>query len=334
MAQKLIATLVMEERRLNDVYPPAVIGKLDVLTELQRPFLTREAVVSDRSLLSKTQILFTGWGAPELNATLLAAAPDLQCVLMAAGSVKSITPPEFWAAKIPIVSAAAANAIPVAEFSLANILLALKQTHRLSRDIRRSGGFPPSEPAVDGAVGTTVGLVSLGEIGRGVAAALRSTAVRVIAYDPMMDPERAAAIGVELVGLEELFERSQVVSIHAPLLAETAGLVDGALLRRMPEGATLINTARGAVVNERELIRVMTERADLTAVLDVTWPEPPDPGSPLYTLENVVLTPHIAGAMGAERARMGELVAAEAARWIEGRPLHHAMDPARVATAA
>lgn len=326
MDRKLVASLVMESARQDNVYPAHVVAELESVVDLRRPFLTRESMAADPTALLETELLFTGWGAPELTKSFLASAPKLKAVFVAAGSIKSITSEAFWAAGIPIVSAASANAVPVAEFATAQVLLALKQVHRFSRELRSNKAFPKSPVEVPGALGSTVGLVSLGEIGRGVAARLQSTAVRTIAYDPWVSTAAAQELGVELVGLAELFKRSQVVSLHCPLLPETTDLIDGELVRSLPFGATLINTARGAVVNEPELISVLSHRADLTAVLDVTWPEPPAGDSLLYSLENVVLTPHLSGAMGAERGRMGQLVVDEAARWLRGEPLRHTVD--------
>lgn len=326
MGRKLVASLVMESARRTNVYPEHVLADLDAVVELRRPFLTKELIQTDPDALLDTELLFTGWGAPVLTAEFLASVPELKAVFLAAGSIKSITTDAFWATGIPIVSAASANAIPVAEFATAQVLLGLKHTHRFSRDMRKNKAFPPRPLQAPGALGTTVGLVSLGEIGRGVARRLQSTSVRTIAYDPFASAATAKELGVELVSLAELFERSVVVSLHCPLLPETTGLIDGALVRSMPFGATLVNTARGAVVNEPELISALQERPDLTAVLDVTWPEPPVSGSPLYTLDNVILTPHLSGAMGDERGRMGQLVVDDASRWLRGEPLNHAVD--------
>lgn len=334
MAQKLSATLLMESERMSEVYPAAVITQIEEMAQLSKPFQTRESIEANPTALLGTELLFTGWGSPVLSADFLLSAPNLKAVFLAAGSIKSITTDAFWASGIPIVSAASANAIPVAEFSAAQIMLGLKEVHRFGRDIRRDMRFPPLPVHAPGAVGTTVGLVSLGEIGRSVAERLQQTAVQVIAHDPMASPTTAARLGVKLVGLAELFESSNVVSIHAPLLPETTGMVSGALVHSMPFGATLINTSRGAVLNEPEIIDILLKRTDLTAVLDVTWPEPPAGDSKLYTLENVVLTPHLSGAMGAERGRMGQLVADEARRWLAGEPLLHAVTAAQAATRA
>ncbi|MEC3977543.1 hydroxyacid dehydrogenase [Amycolatopsis sp. H20-H5] len=322
-----VALLVMEERRRDDVYPREVVREIEALT-CSRPPLTREALARDPAALAGVEVLLSGWGAPVLDADLLRHATHLRAVLVAAGSVHPLTTPGFWAREIPIVSAAAANAVPVAEFTLAQILLGLKQTHRLSRELRERRAYP-ADPRVAGAYRSRVGLFGLGEIGRLVAAHLRNFEVEVVATDPVADVAEAADLDMRLVELTELFDTCAVVSLHAPLLPETAGVVNGDLVARLGPGATLINTARGAVVDEPSAVAVLRARPDLTAVLDVTWPEPPSADSPFYSLPNVVLTPHLAGALGAERARLGELVLRELRRLVLGLPLHHAVAPAR-----
>ena len=147
----------------------------------------------------------------------------------------------------------------------------------------------------------------------------------MLASDPFADAAEAARIGVTLVTLPELFSQSDVVSIHTPLLSETEHLVTGTLIRSMKQGATLINTSRGAIVNEGELCAVLRERSDLTAILDVTDPEPPTADSPLRTLENVILTPHIAGSLGGEIARMGRGMVEEMTCFLGGEPLRHSI---------
>jgi phosphoglycerate dehydrogenase-like enzyme len=179
---------------------------------------------------------------------------------------------------------------------------------------------------VAGAYGSTVGIISLGAIGRMVSERLRAFDVQVIAHDPFTTPEQAHALNVTLTSLEDVFARADVVSCHTPWLPETEGLLTGAHFRSMKPGASFINTARGAVVNEAGLIAALQERPDLFAVLDVTWPEPPEPDSPLYTLPNVLLTPHIAGSMHGECRRMGRAMVDELARWQRGEPLKYVVN--------
>ena len=132
---------------------------------------------------------------------------------------------------------------------------------------------------------------------------------------------RAQALGVQKATLEEIFASCEIVSNHAPNIPETVGMLTYDLFSRMQKGATFINTGRGATVNEPDMIRFLSERGDVCALLDVTWPEPPVAGSPLYTLPNVFLTPHIAGSIGREVMLMGELCLDEFARYKKGEPL-------------
>ena len=178
-----------------------------------------------------------------------------------------------------------------------------------------------------GAYGSTVGLVSMGVIGRQVRERLRMLNVNVIAYDPFVSAEQAREYDIEMVALDEVFRRADVVSLHTPWLPETERLVTGALIASMKEGATLINTSRGAVIAEDEMISVLAMRPDLTAMLDVTHPEPPAPDSPLLRLPNVFLTPHIAGAMHNECRRLGRFMVDELRRYVNGEPLIGAIDP-------
>ena len=147
--------------------------------------------------------------------------------------------------------------------------------------------------------------------------------VRVIAYDPFASVGDAAALGVELVALDEVFRRSDAVSLHTPWLPETVGMITGLHFASMKENATFINTSRGAIVREQEMITVLQERPDLWAILDVTYPEPPLPDSPLYTLPNVVLTPHIAGALDEECQRMGQTMVDELRRFLAGEVMEY-----------
>ncbi|HEY5223266.1 MAG TPA: hydroxyacid dehydrogenase [Microbacteriaceae bacterium] len=325
MNTKLKGLLVMEQSRRNDVYPPSVLERLQATIDWVAPACTREQLESDPQLMVDADVLFTGWGAPVLDAAFLALAPRLRLVLAAAGSIRATTTTEFWDCGIPIVSAASANAIPVAEYAFAQIILALKQAHRISREVRATRSYP-DKSGVTGAYGARVGILSLGEIGRLVAARMATLDVTVAAYDPFLGEQAAHRFGVQTDSLQGIFATSDVVSVHTPLLDETVGLIDEPLLRSMKRGATLINTARGAVINEGDLALVLLSRPDLTAVLDVTWPEPPATDSALFALPNVVLTGHVAGSQGRECARMGELVTEEVERFARRESLKHAVD--------
>ena len=267
-----------------------------------------------------------------MDEAFLAAAPKLKAVFYGAGSVRGMVTDVVWERGVRICSAWRGNAVPVAEFTIAQIVMALKLTWHFARGIRDSKHWEHWLPVI-GAFGSTVGLISLGEIGRRVAEMLKSYDVKVIAYDPFVSAEGAAELGVTLVSLDEVFA-ADVVSLHAPNLPETKGLIRGEHLAAMREYGTFINTARGAIVCEEEMIAALQKRPDLMAVLDVTCPEPPADGSPLFELDNVVLTPHIAGSLGPECARMGWMMVDELKRYIAGEPLQHEVTRERFQTMA
>lgn len=325
--------LVMEERRRSEVYPAEVLDAIDRIADLARPFHTAQELAEDPAVLHDTEVLLTGWGAPVIDAALVEQAPRLRAVLHAAGSVKHIITDAAWERGITVVSAAAANAEPVAEMTAAQIVLAARGVPA-SRRRYRAERMLSASAAASGTRGSVVGLVALGEIGRRVAERLRDTGVHMLAADPFASASAAAELGVELVPLEELFTRSRVVSLHAPLLPSTQGMIGASLLERLPAGATLVNTARGGLIDEAGLADVLSRRPDLTALLDVTTTEPPAADSPLWTLENVELTPHVAGSMGTDRAAMGQLVAEELGRLVGGAPLHHRVEQEALARMA
>ncbi|MBP7143028.1 MAG: hydroxyacid dehydrogenase [Opitutaceae bacterium] len=297
----------------------------------------QSALISDKPLgphephpewmdrLGGVELLFTGWHSPRLDDALLKKLPRLRAVFHAGGTIRQLVSETFWSRAIPISTASAANAVPVAEFTLGAILLSLKHAWVLNRQVCRDRAFPRTFPHVPGVRGATVGLVSLGLIGREVLRLLRSFDVRIIAHDPHLPPGRFRELGAEPVSMEDLMERSDVVSLHTPLNAETTGFINGPLLRRLKQGATFINTARGGLVCEPELIAFLQDRPDVQAVLDVTCPEPPLYDSPLYDLPNVFLTPHIAGSLGPECRRLGWSMVEEFRRFVQGEPLRHAV---------
>jgi phosphoglycerate dehydrogenase-like enzyme len=228
----------------------------------------------------------------------------------------------FWDAGLPLCSAWQANAVPVSETAYALIVLYLKRLPWFSARFRGDRAKPPMPPGgVPGLYEGVVGLVSLGAIGARVAGRLKAAKIKTLAFDPFLTVEKAKLLNVESVSLLELFERSDVVSLHTPLLEETQGMIGSRYLAAMKPGAALINTARGALIREEEFVEVFRKREDLSAFLDVTYPEPPAQDSPLWSLPNVTLAPHVAGSMGNEARRHGQMMLEEYMRFLDGQPL-------------
>ena len=319
------------------VYGGENLRQLQGLVDISGPSFDRDQIMAQPELLRDVELLFSGWGAPSLNQTFLEAAPRLRAVFHAGGTVKPLVTDEFWDRQVTLTHAAAANAVPVAEFTLAQIILSLKRTWWHMREIKRTLTYPDRHSEVaygPGAYGSVVGIVSLGRIGTLVREKLRSLDVRVIAHDPHLSPARARQLEVEMVSLEELFHRSDVVTLHAPWLPETEAMIRGRHFAAMKRNATFINTARGRIVHEKEMIEVLVNRPDLFALLDVAWDEPPAQDSPLYRLSNVVLTPHIAGSLHNECRRMGRFIVEEAERFLSGRTLYWQVTREQIANEA
>ncbi|MFC8761717.1 hydroxyacid dehydrogenase [Streptomyces sp. NPDC057193] len=283
-------------------------------------FTTPEALAA----LADTEVLLTSWGCPPLDEWVLAAAPRLRAVIHAAGSVKHHVTDACWERGIQVTSAARANALPVAEYTVAAILFSNKQVLQLAAEYRRRRTSYDWQAAY-GHIGNhrrTVGIVGASQIGRRVLELLRPFDLELLLHDPYVDPDDADALGARAVELDELCALSDVVSVHAPQLPSTLHMIDGRRLALMPDGATLINTSRGSLIDQEGLVAELLS-GRLNAVLDVTTPEVLPADSPLYDLPNVLLTPHIAGSLGGELHRMAAAAADELARYAAGQPFAH-----------
>lgn len=332
-ARLLKALYLLDERSLPLIYGPDEQRAIAELVDFIGPPQTRQSIQRNLSLLADVEVLLSGWHAPVMDKAFLDAAPKLRAVFYGAGSTRYFTTEAFWERGIVLTSAAAANAIPAAEYTQSVIVLSLKHFWQLSAQTKNGGGWDPTR-AMPGCYGSTVGLISLGMVARKTLELLRPFELRRLVSCPFLTDEEARRLGVERCGLEELFRRSDVVSLHTPDLPETRGMIRGEHFAMMKPGATFINTARGAIVRETEMIEVLRKRPDLTAVLDVTDPEPPALDSPLRSLPNVVLTPHIAGSMGAEIKRLGRCMVEELQRYVAGKPLRWQITREAAATLA
>lgn len=324
--QNLRGLIVLDRSAYDLVYAPVARRQIEQAVTLVAEPLTRQQLAARSDLLSNVDVIFSGWGCPRMDAAFLEAAPRLKAVFYAAGAIGGWATPAVFERGIVISSAATANAVPVAEYTLSTILFSLKHGWRLLRETREQRTFVDR----DGAPGNfrrTVGLVGVGVIARLLIKLLSHFDLDVLAYDPYLSEAEAAALGIRKASLEAVFKQSDVVSLHAPEIAETLGMVDGRLLRSMKLGSTLINTARGGLIVEKDLISVLRARPDLHAVLDVTEPEPPAADSPLYDLPNITLTPHIAGSAGAECQRMAQYMVEDLHRYLAGERLTWQVTP-------
>lgn len=323
---RTVALLGMEPGLVDALFDQGSIARLQKLTrvDLDRP---HHGVLDPGAVDPDSEVMLTCWGAPLLDSAALEALPKLRAVVHAAGSVKGIVTAACRERGIEVSSAASVNALPVAEYTLAMILLANKRVPWLARSYQdvRAGWHPHVLPDSVGNFGPTVGIVGASLIGRRVIELLRPFDLHIVLYDPFVDAITAVELGVELVSLDDLCARSDVVSLHAPALSSTRHMIDARRLALMGDGATLINTARGMLVDTDALTEELVS-GRLHAVLDHTEPEILPGGSALYGLQNVVLTPHIAGSQGNELRRMGAAAIDELERFTEGRPFEHPVD--------
>lgn len=283
-----------------------------------------------RSALADTEVLLTSWGCAAVDAEVLDAAPRLRAVVHAAGSVKGHVHPEVWARGVLVSSAAEVNAWPVAQFTLAVVLLAGKRTFSRAAAYAE-GDYRKYTTCLDaGNHDRTIGVIGASRTGRLVLELLAGHGFRLLVADPTLDAAAAAALEpagrVELVELDDLLVRSDVVTVHAPLLPQTRHLLDERRLGLLRDGAVLVNTSRGALIDAEALQRQCAS-GRIDAVLDVTDPEPLPPGHRLLTLPNVLVTPHLAGALGTEVSRLGAFAVAEIERLAAGLPLAGAVRP-------
>jgi len=331
---------ILKSDALERIYPAQVMDAIAELVHLTIPPQTSDSIRANPKLLSEIDLIFSGWGAPVLDEAFMQAAPNLKAFFYGSGSIRSFMRDAFWARNIPITTAGPANAIPVAEYTLSQILFGLKAGWQFNARCKppgsaRIGGWNAHAAVPSaGAYRSTVGLVSLGTIARLVLGHLKSFDVRVIAYDPFASAEEASDFGVELCSLNDVFRDSDVVSVHTPDLPETHRMITGDLLSSMKKNTTFINTARSAVVRHDEMIDVLVRRPDLWAVLDVTEVATEAEYRRLQELPNVTLTPHIAGSIGPECARMGNYMVDELKRFLAGKPLRYEIIQDKAATMA
>jgi len=309
--------LLPRESRIQ-IYSPEVVSQIEGLVELTDCSDLVGDLTALKLALSGAHVILSGWGMMKLDREFLEAAPRLEAVLYGAGSVRGFVTDEFWQRNILLTSAWAANAIPVVEFTLAAIVFGLKQALIASvmTCVRRTFGTPPS---TRGLYGAKIGIVGAGMVGAGVLERLKSYDVTTYCYDPFLSEERTRQLGTTRIALDAMFATCDLVSLHAANIPSTQHMITGAHFRSMKQGAVFINTARGGIVKEDEMIEVLGE-GRIFAFIDVTDPEPPAPTSPLYSLPNVFLTPHLAGPRGIEIHRQGEHVLDELKRFVTGQP--------------
>lgn len=297
-------------------------ARLAELVDVPGEVLTEFDSAGARTLLAETEVLLAGWGCPQVDATVLDRMPRLGAVVFAGGTASSVLDTDEAVRRgVVFTNAGEGNAQAVAEYTVATIVLAGKRARYAEQIYRQGRAFIDREAELvdTGNFGRTVGLVGASRIGRRVAQLLMPTDMRVLIYDPYASVDEVRAIGARKVDLDELLTASDIVSLHAPASPETDHMIGAHEFELMRDGAVIVNTARGSLI-DHDALRPHVRVGRIDAILDVTEPEPLPADDELWSLPNVTLTPHIAGATGNELHRLGRDVVDEVARYIAGEP--------------
>jgi phosphoglycerate dehydrogenase-like enzyme len=295
LAQKPLADSLFDSECMEKLLQ---LGEVTQNEDLKAP--NKERV---KELIKEADIAITSWGTPSLDKDILDTAPNLKLIIHAAGSVKPIMSDQIFPRGIRVVSCANAIGIGVAETALGLTIISVKNVKELDTDIH-NGEWAKNKMKTKEMYGINIGVVGAGWVGRHFIKLLKNFHVNILLYDPFVSEEQAKELGVKKVELDELMRSSEVVSLHAPSLPATNKMINRSNLKLMKDGATLINTARGSLIDEEALYEEC-KTGRIKACLDVTDPEPPAVDHPFRTLPNIIMTPHIAGAVTNGRFRIG-----------------------------
>lgn len=319
MSRPTIA-LAMMDGLLAHAFDPEHLDRLRQAGELLDPVpMTRFDDERATELLAGAEVLVGHWGCPTLTDEVMAMAPKLRLFAYAAGTVKWQVTDAVWRRGVAVTSAAVANAVPVAEYATGAILLAGKGVFLFAARERQPDARVPLDPFTVGNYHRRVGLVGASFVGRKVVELLRSTDLDLAIADPYLSEQDAEDLGVRRMGLDELCAWCDILSLHAPDIPSTRQMIGAAQLAALHDGVTIVNTARGGLIDHGAM-RAELRAGRLAAVLDVTDPEPLGPDDELRTLPNVLVTPHVAGAVNGELRRLADLAVVEVERYAAGLP--------------
>jgi phosphoglycerate dehydrogenase-like enzyme len=333
-SKPVVAVLIPEPMRQEILSPAAEAALAEHATVVSAPDGKPTAANLSESL-GRAVAAITGWGTPSLTTDVLAAAPNLQLVAHTAGSIHKLVPAEAVHGGLRVTHAAAIIADSVAEIVIGQIIRYLRHLDAMDRAMKAGEPWLEIRESLPGRLlgEQTVGIIGTGHVGRTVIKRLRALEPRILAADPFLTEEAASELGVTKAEVDEIFATADIVSLHAPALPETTGMVGTPQLRALRDGGLLVNMSRGALVREDELIAEL-ETGRIFAILDVFAQEPLPLDSRLRQLDNVFISPHAAGHTIDTHKRQGRAMVDEVIRLLEEEPLQYVISASALATMA
>lgn len=328
-----------DPNQVNSVYPPYVKQNMqEKFNQSEAPCYNKEYVLAHPQEFAEVEYIFSTWSMPRFEIEEIKQCfPKLRALMYGAGSVQAFARP-FLNCEVDVFSAWGVNAIPVAEMATSLILLSnkgyLRACRCLSQDASQGAKALDFLWANRGNYGCKVGVLGIGMVGSEVCRMLARHKLTILAYDPFCSPQKAEALGITLTSLEQIFSECEVISIHISDNPNTRGMLNYDLFKLMHDNATFINTGRGAQVVESDLARALKEKPFRSAVLDVTSTDPATTDASLYSMENVFLSPHIAGSQQDEWWRMAECMLEEAISHREGKTTRYSVTEKMLETMA
>lgn len=318
--------LNMSDATLRRVFADDDLARLATLGDVARFDPQRDAPDTFAARLDAADVVVTCWGSRKIEPADVAGRGRPLLIAHAAGSVRPVADRDTLSETVRLTQSAAAMVPSVAQFSLALIVLALRQTVARAAALHTPAPVPG---VVDDLDALPVGLVGLSRVGAATADLLAHAGARVLAYDPHAPDERFAAARAERVDdLDALLAASRAVSLHAPVTPETVGMIDARRVGLLPDGAALVNTARAQLLDQ-DAVFARALAGTLTYYADVTTPEPLPADHPALRCPHVWITPHIAGPTRQTLRRMAAIAVDESARFLAGEPLAHEVTAAR-----
>ena len=299
--------------RLEKIFKPEFYERLSKLGQLhvydKENYDDREYVLD---FIKDSDLIITAWGSPQIDNEMIKLCPNLKRIIHAGGAVKRLLSDEFFARNLSISTANGALASGVAETAVGMMVAACKGMFTLPTDTR-NGLWRDNAYKIKDFYDIKIGIISAGAIGSRVIKLLSNYEVDVLAYDPYVSAESIKALGATKCDLPTLLSECDVISIHTPNIPATDSMLNAENLPLIKDGAYIINTARANVFDEDALIKQL-QKGRFTALLDVANLEPPPLDHPFRTLPNVILFPHIGGAVTNGCKRMGKFAVEEAER--------------------